>query len=159
MSQWKSSLGVLSAFFLLNVLSGCALDQLHGSRARSDTDIQERLSSAISHNGFSHTLRSERRDDRHVDSIYISVPLDSLKRRHYSLENLIRDVAKVCSLPEYATYSIRIEFGAGDEQDRLYLKETLLKDIGEKANIRVSVEPDEYNDILISLTHPDKKVH
>lgn len=152
MLQLKFLLRVLVALLVLQTLSGCA-----DPRSRGDEiDIQERLSAVISRNGFSHGLRSQRDGDRHVDSIYIRVPLDSLKRRHYSLERLMKDVGRICTLPEYSGYPIRIEFGAGDETDRLYLKEALLKEIGQKINIRVFVESEDYNDILITFEHPSQ---
>jgi hypothetical protein len=171
MTQWRKRLapeenlpssvrrrivGLLSAFLMTQAFSGCALETLSSNRTKSDDDLQERLSSAISRNGFSHGLRSERVPGFHYDSIYIHIPLDSLKRRHYSLGNLMRDVGKVCSLPEYAEYPIRIEFAAGDFEDRSYLETLLLKEVGTKTNVVVTVHSDVFNDMLITVTHPVK---
>lgn len=155
----RRMLAVLGALFVLQALSGCALEPRNGGRTSSADDMQERLSTVISRNGFSHGLRSERDAGYHLDSVYINIPLDSLKRRHYSLENLMRDVGRICSLPEYSEYPIRVEFAAGDLEDRLYLKRLLLKEISLKANILVTVESDVFNDVLITIAHPDKKTH
>jgi hypothetical protein len=148
----------MSSVLLALSLTGCAIEPRAGGRDRSLSDIQERLSVAISHNGFTHSLRSERDGSRHVDSIYISVPLDSLKRRHYSLENLVKDVGRICSLPEYAGDPILIIVGVGDAEDRSYLKDEFLKVLGQRPNIRVSVDSDGYNDILITVRHPGAKI-
>ena len=156
MRYWMRLLGALGAVFLLAVLPGCALDPAR-AKAGSAEEINERLSQVISRAGFTHGLRSQHKGYSHVDSIYIQVPLDSLKRRHYSLETLIKDVGKVCSLPQYSAYPIQIDVGAGDEPDRLYLEAELLKWVGGKPNIKVFVEPDTYNDILITIAHPETK--
>lgn len=158
MPRWRSLLAVLSSALLFLALAGCAIDQLHANRAGINPDIQERLSSVISRNGFRHTLRSERDDNHHFDSIYVSVPLDSLKRRHYSLENLLKEVGRICALPEYSAYPIFIELGASDEEDRLFLREALLKETGEKANIRVTAVVAD-NHIAIIVNHRDKTLH
>jgi hypothetical protein len=65
-------------------------------------------------------------------------------------------VGKVCSLPEYAEYPIRIEFAAGDFEDRSYLETLLLKEVGTKTNVVVTVHSDVFNDMLITVTHPVK---
>ena len=158
MQRWKFLLGMLSAFFILMVLPGCtALDMKSGGRLGSAGDIQERLSAVIARNGFTHSLRSERSGGVHVDSIYISVPLDSLKRRHYSLENLMRDVGQICALPEYATLPIHVEFAAGDDEDRHYLQALLFKEVDGKRNVSITVESDFFNDILITTSHSVSK--
>jgi len=158
MHRWRSLLAVLISAFLLPALAGCAVDQLYANRAGASTDIQERLSAAISRNGFRHTLRSERDDSHHFDTIHISVPLDSLKRRHYSLDNLLKEVGRICALPEYSAYPIFIELGANDEEDRLFLREALLRGAGEKANIRISAAVAD-NHIAIVVNHRDKPLH
>lgn len=155
MHRWRSLLAVLSSGLLFLALAGCAVDQLLASRVNAGADIQERLSLAISRNGFRHTLRSERDDSRHLDSIHISVPLDSLKRRHYSLEKLLKEVGRICALPEYSAYPILIELGASDEDDRLFLREVLLTETGEKANIRVAAVVADTH-ISIVVNHRDK---
>ena len=158
LESWRLVLGGLSTAFFLAAFSGCAIDLKVGSRVSGVSDIQERLSSVISRNGFSHGLRSERDGDHHLDSIHINIPLDSLKRRHYSLENLMKDVGKVCSLPEFSALPIQIELAAGDDEDRVYLQALLLKEVGQSTNVRVTVETDVFNDILITTSHTGRKV-
>lgn len=155
MQLWKFLSGIiLSTAFVLLALTGCALDSRSGGRDGSVVDIQERLSTVITRNGFAHGLRSERGGTRHVDSIYINVPLDSLKRRHYSLENLIKDIARVCTQPDFAAFPIRVEFGGGDEKDKTYMQEVFLREAGERKNIKVSITSEGYNDIEITIYHP-----
>lgn len=150
---------VLSAGLLLLALTACSMADLRSAgRAKIPEDIQEHLSSVISRNGFNHSLRSDRSKGRHDDSIYVHLPLDGLKRRHYSMEHLLRDVGRVCARPEYADLPIRIEIAAGDDTDRRYLQELILKEVAGKANITVTVESDFFHDLLITTSHPDHRV-
>lgn len=158
MLEWKSWPGLASILAVLLVSTACCtVDAKSAAQAKANEDIQERLSAAISRNGFSHALRSERGNGRHNDAIYIEIPLDNLKRRHYSLENMLRDVGRVCALPEYGALAIRVEFAAGDHSDRLYLQELFLREVADRNNIGVGIESNRYSDIVISTSHPDAK--
>lgn len=158
MLEWKFLRRVLSALLVMMAAMACStVDKKNGGNSKAGDDIQERLSAIIGRNGFTHSLRSERDGGQHRDSVYISIPLDNLKRRHYSLENLLRDLGRVCAQPEYAALPIRVEFAAGDVSDRRYLQEQFLKEVGDKANISVSVESDLFDDILIMTAHPDPR--
>lgn len=125
------------------------------SLRKARNDIHERLSAVIARDGFSHGLRSERDGSQDFDSIYIHVALDSLKRRHYTLDNLMKDIGTICALPSYAHLAIRIEIAAGDEDDRTYLKTLLMPEVTGKANITVVTDQDLYNDIVITVRHPE----
>lgn len=116
--------------------------------------IHERLSAVIVRDGFSHDLRGHRDGTRDYDSIYIHLSLDSLKRRHYSLDNLLKDIGAICTLPSYARFAIRIEITAGDEDDRNYLRAMLAPAVAGKGNIEVVTGTDSYNDIIITIGNP-----
>lgn len=137
------------------ILSGCASHSRHDpSSIAAQNDVHEKLSAVITRDGFTHGLRSQRDGWQDFDSIYIRVALDALKRRHYSLDNLMKDIGRICALPNYAHLAIRIEIGAGDEADREYLNSMLLPVVAGKTNITVITAPDAYNDITIAVRHP-----
>lgn len=138
-------------------VSACTTQKRHDPVfAKDQTDLHERLSAVIARDGFSHGLRSQRDGWQDFDSVYVRIALDSLKRRHYSLDNLMQDIGRVCALPNYAHLAIRIEIGAGDEEDRMYLKAVLEPAIKGKSNITIIVAPDAYNDITIAVRRPDQ---
>lgn len=137
------------------VISACAPPKrADPDFAKERNDIHERLSAVITRDGFSHGMRSQRDGWKHIDSIYIRIALDSLKRRHYSLDNLMKDIGTICALPRYAHLTFRIEIGAGDEDDRIYLNSVLKPAIKGKTNIIVTTSADAYNDITITVQHP-----
>ncbi|HEY3327665.1 MAG TPA: hypothetical protein VGK14_10930 [Novimethylophilus sp.] len=136
------------------LLAGCAANPSDSRFAQNVKDIHESLSSVIARNGFSHEIRSQRDGPREVDSIFIPISLDSLKRRHYSLDNLMNEIGSVCVLPEYIRLPVLIEIGADDEEDRMYLKSALMPSISGRANIQVITAPDTDNNIAITVEHP-----
>lgn len=140
---------------ILILISACTLQKHPDPNfAKERNDIHERLSAVITRDGFSHGMRSQRDGWKHIDSIYIRIALDSLKRRHYSLDNLMKDIGAVCALPRYRHLNFRIEIGAGDEDDRIYLSAVLAPAIKGKTNIFVATSADVYNDITITVQHP-----
>lgn len=142
------------AALVMTFVSGCAQPRrIDASAVAAQNDIHERLSAVITRDGFSHGLRSQRDGWQDFDSIYIRVALDALKRRHSSLDNLMKDIGRICALPIYAHLPIRIEIGAGDEADRKYLYDMLMPEIEGKANITVVSAADDYNDITIAVRH------
>lgn len=137
------------------VLASCAPQQRHDQNVTAARDdIHEKLSAVITRDGFTHGLRSQRDGWQHFDSIYVRIALDALKRRHYTLDNLMKDIGRTCALPNYSHLAIRIEIGAGDEADREYLSSMLMPAIQGKPNITVIAAPDIYNDITIAVSHP-----
>lgn len=166
--QIRSAAGVVSVVLALAACASLKSQDQTSRKARSDiltaqdlslrkarNDIHERLSAVIARDGFSHGLRSERDGSQDFDSVYIHVALDSLKRRHYTLDNLMKDIGTICALPSYAHLAIRIEIAAGDEEDRMYLKNLLVPAVAGKANITVVTDQDLYNDIVITIRHPE----
>lgn len=142
--------------FLLSfgILYGCAsgLD-LRNEKEQRITELHERLSYAISRSGFTHGLRGMREEGRNIDSIYISLSLDSLKRRHLTLDQMLTDVARICADKEFAAVDIRIEISASDEADLQYLRGMIEPTVVAAPNVRVSQMRDATNDIVITAVH------
>lgn len=148
----KIGLAVLAALTLIAQL-GCAARAPKVDRDAHLRDIHERLSAIAVRDGFFHSIRTQRNGVEDQDAVYIRIPLDTLKRRHASLEKLMNDIGRVCAAAEFAHLPISIEIGAGDEDDRLYLKEALTPSVAGRTNIRINASLDEYNDIIITVSH------
>ncbi|HLA35684.1 MAG TPA: hypothetical protein VJ001_12535 [Rhodocyclaceae bacterium] len=134
-------------------LFGCAARQAKVDNDAHLRDIHERLSAIAVRDGFFHSVRTRRNGNEDQDAVYIRIPLDTLKRRHASLEKLMKDIGRACAAAEFAHLPIRIEIGAGDEDDRLYLKEALAPTIAGRKNILINASLDEYNDIIVTIIH------
>lgn len=141
---------------VLVALSACAPQTHNPFVLDARNDIHVRLSEAIARNGFSYLLRGERDGRQDYDFIYIHIALDSLKRRHYSLDNLLADIAAICAQPNYAQLAIRIQIAATDAEDRDYLKDMLTPAVAGKANIEVVTVPDSSNEITIAIRSPEQ---
>lgn len=117
------------------------------------TELHERLSHSISSHGFTHGLRGIREEGRNIDSIYIALSLDSLKRRHISLDQMLADVARICTAKEFAAVDIRIELSASDEDDMEYLRGLIVPALADASNVQVIQVRDVVNEIVITMTH------
>ena len=140
---------------VLTALPGCAPSRSNDrGSVQERSDIHERLSEAISRNGFDYNLLSQREGPDHVDLINIKLSLDSLKGRHLSLEKLMTDIGRVSSQPAYAHLPVRILVGAGDEDDQMYLYAILATAVKGSSNITLLLVADSHNEIIITVRHP-----
>lgn len=145
---------ILLAGLFAIVLAGCSnvVHELKAARNQRDEALRERLSDVIHDNGFSHGIRSVRQDERELDTLFVSIPLDSLKRRHVSLHHMLFNVARLCARPEYASISIQIELNAADESDRAYLRDIVEPIVAEARNVTVIAQREAENDLVITLS-------
>lgn len=151
----RAALNIFPALLLsLGMLCGCATGlDLKSEKEQRITELHERLSYSISNHGFTHGLRGTREEGRNIDSIYISISLDSLKRRHLSLDQMLADVARICATKEFAEVDIRIELSTGDEADMQYLRGLIEPTLARASNVRVITMRDAVNDIVITTMH------
>lgn len=122
---------------------------------REQGDIHERLSEAISRDGFDYNFGTERDGSERIDVIHIKISLDSLKGRHLSLEKLMTDIGRVCSHPNYAHLPVSILIGAGNEDDQMYLYAILATAVKGRRNIALVAATDTRNEIIVTVRHPD----
>lgn len=145
----------------LTTLGGCSQKMSLGTTAEyGANDIHERLSYVIRRYGFRHGIMSSREEGRDIDSIFVSVPLDGLKRKHPGLEKMLTTVGNICALPEYADIAVRIELGTMDEADLKFMREVFEKALSGKANAEIVAVSDSRSDLTITVTHvPVKKTY
>ena len=136
-------------------MTGCApmVSELKAARNQQGEALHERLSQLIHSFGFRHAIRSVREDSREIDTIFVTIPLDSLKRRHVSLHGMLFNVGRLCARPEHANVSIQIELNAGDEIDRAYLRGVVEPLVAEASNVKVGSQNDAANDFVITLAY------
>jgi hypothetical protein len=149
----------LNTAMVLIVLATCACApyrQQDPAFLRERSDIHERLSEVLVRDGFSHDLQSRRDDLEHLDVIRVRLSLDSVKGRHYSLEKLMADIGRICSLPAYAHLPIRIVIMAADEGDQMYLYALLATATRGSRNISVASGESTRNEIGITVRHPGR---
>ncbi len=152
---------VLLMVWLASMLVGCApvVSELKAARDPHSEALHEQLSRSIHSFGFSHGVRSVREDDREIDSVFVSIPLDSLKRQHVSLHHMLFNVARLCARPEFSARSIQIELNAGDDRDRAYMRGIVEPIVAEARNVKVVSQRDASNDIVITVSNvPAKKI-
>ncbi len=151
----RTLLAGLSAILLA---AGCsqAVRDLKAARNPRGEALHERLSDTIQDNGFTHGVRTVRDAGREIDSIFVAIPLDSLKRRHVTLHHMLFNVARLCARPEYAKVDIRIELNALDEDDRDYLRSVVEPLVAEARNVTVIPQRESNNDLVITLTQGAK---
>lgn len=150
---------IVSMASVLTALSGCTPSKPHGPDLfRAQNDIRERLSDAITLDGFSHGVRRQRDGSDHYDeiNINISISLDSLKGRHLSLEKLVTDIGRICAHPNYAHLPIRIFIRAGDDDDQMYLYAILATAVKGRTNIALVTATDSSNEIVVTVRHPSR---
>lgn len=137
------------------MLVGCApvVSELKAARNPHAEALHEQLSQSIHSFGFSHGIRSVREDDREIDTVFVTIPLDSLKRQHISLHHMLFNMARLCARPEFAKLSIRIELNAGDDRDRAYMRDIVAPIVAEARNITVVSQPDASNDVVITMSN------
>lgn len=145
---------LLTALSAILLVAGCsqAVRDLKAARNPRGEALHQRLSDAIHDNGFTHGVRSVRDGEREIDSIFVAIPLDSLKRRHVSLHHMLFNVARLCARPEYANVAIRIELNALDEDDRNYLRSVVEPIVAEARNVTVVPQREANNDLVITLS-------
>jgi hypothetical protein len=140
---------------LLVALSACTSGRQNAPEMiLAQSDIHERLSEAISRDGFDYDLGTERDGPEHLDAIRVKISLDSLKGRHLSLEKLMTDIGRICSHPNYAHLAVRILIGAGDEDDQMYVYAILATAVRGSDNIALIPVTDLRNEIIITVRHP-----
>lgn len=144
----------LAAMLFATGFAGCApvLSELKAARHPHVAALHEQLSELIRANGFRHGIRSVRENDREIDTILVTIPLDSLKRRHIALHDMLFNVARLCARPEFANFSIGIELNAGDEPDRAYMRDIVEPIVAKARNVSVISQRDAGNDVVITLS-------
>ena len=145
---------VLALCLTLSGLAGCAAKAQRPAQKQEVALMHERLSQTIMRHGFSHGIRSQRNELRDIDSIYLSVPLDSLKRRHENFVTMLHEIATICASPEFSALTIYIELGTRDEKDLTYMHDQFNALLAGKKNIQVVDQPDERSDITITVVQP-----
>lgn len=146
--------GVIVVALTLSSLSGCHQKIPPGKSTVPElNDIHERLSYIIRQHGFHHGIMSNREDNRDIDSIFVSLPLDAVKRQHPGLEKMLVMVGTICALPEYSDISVYIELGTMDEADLNFMRNTLEKALTGKSNAKIAITPGARSDITITVTH------
>lgn len=145
---------LLSVLFVASLLGGCSqvVHELKAARSPHVASLHEQLSTVIHDAGFSHGIRSVREDTRDIDSIFVAIPLDSLKRQHITLHQMLFSVARLCARPEYANVAIQIELNAADETDRAYMRGIVDPIVAEARNVAVSSQRDAASDLVITLS-------
>lgn len=135
-------------------LGACApvVSELKAARNPHGDRLHERLSQSIHSFGFSHGIRSVREDNREIDTILVSIPLDSLKRQHITLHHMLFNIARLCARPEFANVAIQIELNAGDDNDRNYMRGIVEPLVVEARNVKVVSQRDAVNDLVITLS-------
>ena len=133
------------------VLSGCA--PVGAPRNTQGTELHERLSQSIHSYGFSHGVRSVREDDRKIDTVFVTIPLDSLKRQFINLHHMLFNAARLCARPEYASMTILIELNAGDESDREYMRKIVEPLVAEAKNVKVVSQRESANDFVVTISY------
>lgn len=136
------------------VLSGCTqvVHDLKAARAPAREALHERLSDTIHEYGFTHGIRTLREGEREIDTIFVAIPLDSLKRQHISLHHMLFNVARLCARPEFAHIRIQIELNAAEEHDRNYLRGVVEPIVAEARNVTVVPQREAENDLVITLS-------
>lgn len=124
-------------------------------KREQSVELHERLSQAIHRSGFSHGLRGVREDNKVIDSIFISVSFDALKRRYAGLDKMLAEVGRICGDKAYERVTIRIEL-SGDDDDMIYLRGLLEPTIGGAKNVSIVSINEGRNDIVITMTHPER---
>jgi hypothetical protein len=136
-------------------MSGCAqvVSDLKASRQQNAATIHEHLSRSIHQFGFSHGIRSIRNDDQEIDTVFVAVPLDALKRQYIMLHHMLFNIARICARPEFANVDIRIELNAGDEADQAYMRSIVEPVVAPARNVTVVSQRDGTNDVVITTSH------
>lgn len=119
------------------------------------SELHERLSQAIHRNGFSHGLRGVREDNKVIDTIFISVSFDALKRRYAGLDKMLADVGRICGEKAYERVAIRIEL-SGDDDDMIYLRGLLEPGVAGAKNVSIVSVNEGRNDIVITMSRPER---
>lgn len=150
--RWAVGLAIM---LLAAVLPACTplVSDLKQARNPHVEALHERLSQAIHDSGFSHGIRSLREDDREIDTIFVAIPLDSLKRRYIGLHQMLFNVARICARPEFSKVSVQIELNATDEADRAYLRDLVGPLVADAHNVVVLSQRDGANDLVITLSN------
>lgn len=140
---------------LLTALWACAPARQNAPGfAQPRSDIHERLSQAISRDGFDNDFGTERDGADHLDVIRVEISLDSLKGRHLSLEKLMTNIGRICSHPNFAHLPVLVRIGASDEDDQMYLYAILATAVKGRDNITLLPVTDLRNEIIITVRHP-----
>ncbi|OGS91391.1 MAG: hypothetical protein A2Z95_08815 [Gallionellales bacterium GWA2_60_18] len=135
-------------------LAGCSQNAAPGTAMQARLiDIHEHLSYAIRKAGYDHSIMSRREGPVNIDSIFISMPLDGVKRQHPSVEKLLNSIGTICARPEYADVALHIELDASDYDNFLFMRGVLEKALGARTNARIIANQNPRNTITVTLTH------
>jgi len=118
------------------------------------SDLHERLSQAIRRNGFSHGLRGVREDNKVIDTIFISVSFDAMKRRYAGLDKMLAEVGRICGDKAFENFTIRVEL-SGDDDDMIYLRGLLEPGIAGAKNVSIVSVNEGRNDIVITTSRAE----
>lgn len=116
-------------------------------------DIHESLSQIVTRHGFRHEVRSQRDGERELDAILIPIALDSLKRRHESLDGLLHDLGRAFDQPEYRGLPVLVEISAEDAEDLAYLQATMTSAVQRKAGLRIKSSLEADAALVITVGH------
>lgn len=149
----RCSAGTALIFAALAALSlgACATKRPHSEQAVVGKDIHESISLIGNRHGFHDGIRTIRDDGRGLDYTFMRLPLDGVKTRHYSLDNVLKGIGTVIAQPEFAKLPINIEIRASDETDRLYMRDALTHAIAGRASVDVNLRPATYSGIVITV--------
>lgn len=100
-------------------------------------DIHESLSEIVSRHGFKHEVRSQRDGERELDTILIPIALDSLKRRHESLDAMLQELGQALNRPEYRSLSVLVGISADDAEDLAYMESTIASAAQRRTGLRI----------------------
>ncbi len=146
---------LVAVVLLAGGLAGCAtvVSDLKAARTPHAEALHERLSEIAHGYGFSHGIRSIRDDAREIDTIFVSIPLDSLKRRFINLHHMLLNVAMLCARPEFSKVSIRIELNTSDASDLAYMRGIVEPVLVDAHNVSLVPQRENSNDMVITLSN------
>jgi hypothetical protein len=151
----------MAVFVLAVGLSACApmVSELKAGRNPHVEKLHERLSRSIHDNGFSHGIRSMvGGGESEIDTIFVAIPLDSLKRRFITLHHMLLNVAMLCARPEFSNVTIQIELNTSDEEDLEYMRGIVAPVLVDARNVTLVPQRENSNDLVITLsTQPIKR--
>jgi hypothetical protein len=122
--------GLLAASLL--VLAGCTTTG--DKKAAPGGSIHEIYSHGIRKAGFTHEVRLVRENTRHFDVITVHIPLDALRRRHDSLERVLKSIGEIAAAHNLPTL---IDVQAEEEEDLEFVQARLMGYVGRSPNVQM----------------------
>lgn len=145
----------LAAVIAATSLAGCAARRPAPDPTVRARDIHEGITIVGNRHGFHSGIHKQRDAGRDIDYTYVRLPLDGVKMRHYSLENMLKGIGHLIAQPEFSRLPIKVEIRASEEADRLFLRDTLTEAIHGKASVDVKLRPAPYSGIVIAVARTE----